>query len=263
MSEIEFLKMDVRQYDSLKTIEDIDVVFHLAANANVPFSVEHPEYDFTTNVIGTFHILKTCLDSDLKKVVYTSSAAAYGEPDYLPIDEKHPLAPISPYGASKLAGELLGLAYFSTYGLPFTVVRIFNSYGERQRRYVMYDLVKKLGFNPEVLEVLGTGEETRAFCYIKDTVDAILLVAEKQSSIGETYNVGGETPLRIQELVELILEQLELKGKTKVYYTGKSWKGDIRNLNPDISKIKKLGFEPQTSLKIGLANLISWIHSLA
>ena len=124
--------MDVRDYNSLKKVVDVDVIFHLAANANVLHSIENPEYDFTTNVLGTYNILKMCLESDVKKIIYTSSAAVCGEPRYLPIDEKHPLVGQSPYSASKISADQLAISYMRSFNLPVKIIRPFNTYGSRQ-----------------------------------------------------------------------------------------------------------------------------------
>ena len=256
---ISFFKADVRDEKEVKKIiKKQDVVFHLAANANVPYSVEHPDYDFHTNAVGSFNVLKACVDYNIEKVVYASTAAVYGEPDYTPIDEKHPLNPISPYGASKLTGERLGFAYHKTYNLPFTAIRIFNTYGPRQPRYVMFDLLKKLCKNPNELEVLGTGNQIRDYCYVTDTAKAFVLAAEKDESVGEAFNIAGGNPISIKELVSKITDALDLCD-TKVTYTGKSWKGDITKLMADISKIKEvLGFEPETQLDDGIPELKKW-----
>src|SRR6266480_5691268 len=149
LHKINFIQMDIRDYPKVQSItQKQDVIFHLAANADVPFSVHNPQYDFETNAIGGFNLLNSCLNTNIQKIIFASSAAVYGNAIYTPVDENHPLNPISPYGASKLATEKLGLAYYKTYGLPFTAIRIFNTYGQRQPRYVMYDLLKKLYQNP-------------------------------------------------------------------------------------------------------------------
>lgn len=257
---IAFHKVDIRDFDALKNIIDgVDIVFHLAANANVPYSVEDPDYDFKTNALGTYNVLKLCNDMDIKKVVYASTAAVYGEPIYTPIDEKHPLNPISPYGASKLAGERLGFAYFYTYGLKFVAIRIFNTYGERQRRYVMYDFLKKLTDNPKKMEVLGTGEQIRDFCYVKDCVEAFITAAKSDKVVGEVFNIAGGHPISIKDLAYMMVNTLGLSEKTEVVFTGNSWKGDIVKLYADLSKIKEnLGFEPKTRLNEGILKLWEW-----
>jgi UDP-glucose 4-epimerase len=257
-----FKKLDVRDFDGLQQVikeEEIEIIFHLAANANVPYSVENPKYDFETNTIGTFNVLKSCMDNNVKKIIYASSAAVYGEPVYVPIDEKHPLDPISPYGASKLGSEKLGFAYYNTYGIPFVSLRIFNTYGPRQPRYVMFDLFKKLKKSPNKLEVLGTGKQIRDYCYVSDTVNAFILAAENENAVGKAFNIAGENPISIKELAELMVRILGLEGNTEIYYTGKSWKGDIVKLIADISKIKnKLGFEPKIKLEEGVLELKVW-----
>jgi len=212
-----FKKMDVRDYEGLQNIfkeKEIEIIFHFAANANVPYSVKDPKYDFETNAFGTFNILKSCVDNDIEKVIYASSAAVYGEPEYTPIDEIHPLNPISPYGASKLAGEKLGFAYYHTYGIPFVSMRIFNTYGPRQPRYVMFDFLKKLKNNPKKLEVLGTGEQIRDYCYVADMAKVFLLAAENEAAVGEAFNIAGGNPISIKELAELMVRIMGLEGNT-------------------------------------------------
>ena len=264
MDKIEFHKVDIRNFESLKEVMDgVEIVFHLAANANVPYSVENPKYDFETNALGTFNVLKLSLDLDVEKVVYASSAAVYGEPVYVPIDEEHPLNPISPYGASKLAGERLGFAYFKIYGLPFVSLRIFNTYGPRQGRYVMYDFLRKLEENPNRLEVLGTGEQIRDFCYVKDCVEAFILAAEKNTAVGDVFNIAGGNPISIRDLAYLMVKVLGLDGKTEIVFTGESWKGDIVRLYADINKIKsKLQFTPKFNLTEGILKLVDWFKKV-
>lgn len=256
-----FKKIDIRDYEGLREVikkEEIEIIFHFAANANVPYSVEDPKYDFETNALGTFNVLKNCVDNNVEKIIYASSAAVYGEPIYTPIDENHPLDPISPYGASKLAGERLGFAYYRTYGLPFVSMRIFNTYGPRQPRYVMFDFLKKLKENPNKLKVLGTGEQIRDYCYVTDTSKAFTLAAGKENAIGKAFNIAGGNPISIKELAQLMIRILGLEGNTEIYYTGKSWRGDIVKLVADISKIKRLGFEPRVRLDEGVLKLKDW-----
>jgi UDP-glucose 4-epimerase len=263
-NKIYFKKMDIRDYKGLREVikeRESEIIFHFAANANVPYSVEDPKYDFETNALGTFNLLKSCMDNNVEKIIYASSSAVYGEPEYTPIDEKHPLNPISPYGASKLAGEKLGFTYYHTYGIPFVSMRIFNTYGPRQRRYVMYDFLKKLRENPNKLEVLGTGEQMRDYCFVMDMANAFILAGENGNAVGEAFNVAGGNPISIKELAELIVKIMGLEGKTKIYYTGRSWKGDITNLIADISKIREvLGFKPKTGLEEGIFKLKDWFE---
>jgi len=260
---VELVKGDVRDYEVVeRAVEDAEFVFHLAANASVPASTDNPDYDFNTNALGTYNVLKAmrkkCEDAVL---VYTSSAAVYGEPAYTPIDERHPLSPASFYGASKVAGEAYCSAFHRIYGMKTVILRLFNTYGPRQPRYVMYDLLKKLSRNPKKLEMLGTGHQKRDFTYVTDCVTAILLAAERPDAIGEALNVGNGRSVTIKRLVELILDRLGLTDETTVFYTGKSWKGDVSALEANIDLSKKiLGYDPKVSLERGVARVIDWFY---
>ena len=258
-NKVKIVEMDIRDETIADLIKQQDIVIHMAANADVPVSVKEPDYDFQNNVIGSYNVLKACLDSNVQKVVFASSAAVYGEPKYTPMDEDHPLNPCSPYGASKLAIERLGIAYYATYDLPFTAIRIFNTYGERQPRYVMYDLLRKLYNDPTRLEVLGTGEQIRDYSYATDTAQAFLLAAQSDQSAGQVYNIAGGNPVSIKDLVVKLIETLNLKD-VDVSYTGNSWMGDIITLSANISKIKNdLGFQPQINIEDGIKILESWL----
>ena len=255
---IQFVKGDIRNASVVyQLVEKTDIIFHLAANASVPYSVEHPTYDFETNAVGTFNILEAARQSKkIEKIIYASSAGVYGEAKYVPMDENHPLQPISPYGASKLAGEKLGFAYKNTYGLPFVAVRIFNVYGPRQPRYVIYDFIKKLKSNPKQLQVLGSGEQVRSFCYIEDAVKGLILIMEKGVDV---YNLSGENPISIRELAYLIAKQIS--PQAELVFGEKPWKGDINILIGDLSKLKDIGFKPKVDLQTGLSLTIEWFEN--
>lgn len=256
-AQCKFIKGDLRDEAAvMKAAEGMDVIFHFGANASVPFSVDNPRNDFETNALGTFNVLNAALKSDVKKIVYASTAAVYGEPKQIPIPETHPLEPISPYGASKLAGERAGFAFKETYGMDFAAVRIFNTYGPRQPRYVMYDFIHKLRKNPSVLEVLGTGEQVRDYCYVSDMVEAFLLVAEKGNGV---YNAAGGNPVSIKELAELMVSIIS--PGAEIRYGGKTWKGDINTLYADITRLKKLGFAPKVDIADGVKNMIRWFEA--
>ena len=253
-----FVKGNLGDSDLVKkTIDDadIDVIFHIGANASVPHSVDNPRYDFEANALGTFNILESCLDLNVEKVVYASTAAVYGEPVYTPIDEDHPLHPISPYGASKLAGERYGFAFKETYGIDFAAIRIFNTYGPRQPRYVMYDFIHKLKKNPLLLEVLGTGEQIRDYCYVSDMADAFVLVAEQGSGV---YNAAGGSPTSIKHLAELMVAIIS--PEAAIRYGGRTWAGDVNTLYADITRIRELGFDPKVGFEEGVRKMIAWFE---
>ncbi|MBA7507799.1 UDP-glucose 4-epimerase [subsurface metagenome] len=263
----DFVELDIKNYGALKNVVSRvspKVVYHLAANATTKESAmgwSDPVSDYQINAIGTLNVLMAMADAGLKShVIYASSAAVYGEPEYTPIDENHPTNPKSPYGVSKLAGEKYMLIYHKECGIPATVLRIFNVYGPRQPRYVMFDLLKKLKRDPSKLKVIGTGEQVRNYCYVSDAIDAFVLAAEK-NAVGEIFNLAGKEVVNIRELVEKILGMLGLSGRTRVSYTGESWRGDILRLVANTLKIReRLGFEPRVPLDEGLSRLRGWFE---
>ncbi len=258
---VDFRRGDIRDFETVRAaVAEQQLIFHLAANANVPRSVKEPLVDFAINANGTANILEAArlAGGKVERILFASSAAVYGAPVRTPMDEAHPLHPISPYGASKLAGERLGFAYRSAYGTPFTAMRIFNTYGPRQPRYVIHDLFRKLQQNPHRLEVLGTGEQVRDYSFVADTARAFVDAAADPRTEGEALNIAGGRPISIRDLVKMILQTLRLSD-TQVTYTGQSWPGDIATLSGDIRKIKGFGFAPTTSLEEGLSQFAAWI----
>jgi UDP-glucose 4-epimerase len=247
-----------------KYLVDSDFVFHLAADTTTretSMGWHSPYQEMRVNIEGSINILKYIVDSgSFTKVLFTSSAAVYGEPQYTPIDEQHPLEPVSPYGISKLAAEKYILACFKEFGIKSVIARVFNTYGPRQSRYVVHDLIKKLKANQNQLEVLGNGTNVRDYAYVSDTVAALILIAEKERW-GEVYNVAGGNPISIKELVIKILKELNLAAKTKVTYTGSSWKGDITRMMANIDKIEKLGYEPKVDLDTGIKYVVNWFSA--
>jgi UDP-glucose 4-epimerase len=261
-AEIEWLEGDVRDAVIVRrAAAGCAVIFHLAANASVPDSVSDPVYDFETNVTGTFHVLRAALEAGCRRIVFTSSAAVYGPPLRTPVDEAHPLEPISPYGGTKLAAERLLAAHARTFGIEVASARVFNTYGPRQRRYVASDLLVKLRRDPKHLEVLGDGSQRRDYCYVSDTVEALMLLARVPAPEPIAVNIAGGGTISIRDLVARILALLDLSG-TEVIYGLPSWKGDIDVLWGDIARIRGIGFEPRVTLDDGLGRLIRWFEAL-
>jgi UDP-glucose 4-epimerase len=257
-----FLKLDLREYNKLsEALKEHDIIYHLAANATTKESSlgwDDPVNDYRVNALVTLNILRNIVEDNTDpKVVYASSAAVYGPPEYTPMDEDHPTNPISPYGISKLAGEKYASAYSYEYGIKTVILRIFNTYGPRQPRYVMYDLLKKIKQDPSRLKILGDGEQIRDYCYIDDMVDAIILAGKKIKK--GTFNAAGGNQISVKDLAELMLEILELKN-TKLEFTQKSWRGDITKFIADTSRLKEVGFKPKTGLRDGVQKLIEYFE---
>lgn len=250
----ELKKVDIRNFSELKkAVGSPDVIFHLAARAqtrSTSIGWDNPQLDCEVNTEGTINLFEAVREKEIDpKIVYASSAAVYGPPENPPITEEHPKNPISPYGVHKFAGEKHMTAYVEEQGLDISAVRIFNTFGPRQPRYVMYDFFKKLQEDNSELEVLGTGRQIRDYCYISDTVRAFEIVAE-EGGAGEAYNLSGENVISINDLAEKMIDIADLDAD--YYNTAESWDGDISRLEADISKLKDLGFRPKVGLDKGL-----------
>jgi UDP-glucose 4-epimerase len=177
---------DIKKWDDLKDIS-VDVIYHLAAITYVPFSFENPRVTYETNVVGTLNILELCRLNTVKKLIFTS-AYVYGYPKHLPINEEHPVNPTNPYMHSKLIGEEMCQKYSELYGIPCTVIRPFNIYGEGQdERFLIPTILKQAGRNGTI--VLENPEPKRDFLYVGDLVDAHLKAAENNSKF-DIFNIG-------------------------------------------------------------------------
>ena len=257
-----FENVEMTDFEAVKeAIGSPDVIFHLAASAHTRATSagwDDPQFDCDVNAKGTINVFEAVRQLEIdSKIVYASSAAVYGGPENPPMTEEHPKKPISPYGVHKLTGEKHMLAYSDQHGLDISAVRIFNTFGERQPRYVMYDFFKKLQEDNSELEVLGTGQQIRDYCHVDDTVRAFEIVAEKGET-AEAYNLSGENIVSINKLAEMMID---IAGLDAEYYnTDESWKGDPPRLEADISKLKDLGFEPQVDLREGLERFKEWFE---
>jgi UDP-glucose 4-epimerase len=253
---LNFVQEDIRDTEALeKATKNCEIIFHLAAQTSVPFSMENPKEDAEINVVGTLNVLEAARKAGAR-VVFTSSCAVYGNPER-PTSETHPTHPIAFYGLSKLLGENCCRFYQEIYGLEAVIFRIFNVYGP-DCHGVIYDFLNKLQKTPNKLEVLGTGRQSRDFVYITDMVNALLKAATSPAAPGEAFNIGTGTTTSVSELAEMIIEILGLKN-VEVYFTGgQAWEGDMDITLADNSKaVNKLQWRPKVSLKEGLKKLIS------
>lgn len=258
---VKFVKGDIRDFELLKNVmNDIDLVFHEAANASTPKSVEDPKHDFDVNAFGALNVLSAAIKCGVRKVVYASSAAVYGEPKYVPIDEKHLTDPISPYGVSKLAGERYCIAFHKSYGLRAACLRFFNVYGPRENLETTLDeviLYSNAILHNRLITVLGDGNQTRDFVYVEDVVEAQLLAAERNEAEGEVINVGTGVETSINNLVETIEM---VSGRKAVTQYAPPRKGDILRSFGDISKAQRiLGYKPKFTLKNGIQKLMKYL----
>jgi len=236
-----------------KLVSESDVIIHTAAQVSVVNSIENPIYDAEINVFGTLNLLDAARKCNIRRFIYISSAAVYGEPVYLPIDEKHPTNPMSPYGLSKLTGEKYTMLFHSLYELPVVCLRLFNIYSPRQNPNSPYSGVitkfiesAKAGKPPIVF---GDGNQTRDFVSMHDVVDVIVKCIECDDAAGEVFNVGTGVATTVNELAGLCSDM------EPEYREAQS--GDIRDSYADVGKLRQLvGCVPAQSLENGLKELL-------
>lgn len=257
-------KGDVRNSEDVKeAVRNVNAVFHLAAIVSVPLSIENPLLVNDVNVRGTLNLLEASLKSDVKRFIYASSCAVYGEVNSLPINERHPTSPISPYAVSKLAAEYYCKAFYDNYGLKTLCLRYFNVYGPRQVEDsysgVITQFIARLKKRKPPI-IYGDGQQTRDFVHVKDVIEANMLALNCQHEFSEVINVGTGKPTTINQLAEVLLE-LSGRSDLKPEYAA-SRKGDIRNSCADISKAKRvLGYEPKVILKKDLRNVTKYVKA--
>lgn len=255
---LKFVRGDMRDSIALEeAARNCKIIFHLAAQTSVPFSMKKPKEDFEVNARGTLNVLESARKKDAR-VVFASTAAVYGNAKKTPTPEDHPTQPISFYGLSKRVAEDYCQFYHENYGVEVVILRIFNAYGLRGHG-VITDFVSKLKRTPHKLEVLGTGEQSRDFIHVSDVVRALVLCAQHQRVDGQVYNVGSGTTTSVTALAKMMVALLNLRGVTKFSFTGgQAWEGDAKLTHADISKIVgDLNWRPLVKLRDGIKNLLS------
>jgi len=243
-------------------MQGTDLVYHLAAKTSVPDSVAHPEAYWRTNVQGTLGVLKAAVDAKVRRVVFASSAAVYGNSEMNPKVETTRPAPASPYATSKMVGEFACEEIASLKGLETVVVRIFNAYGPRQDPTSPYASVIAKFCAPvaasEGIEIYGDGEQTRDFLYVGDLTAALELAGERPVA-GQIINVGSGSATSVNEVARLLSEAAGVPIRTK-HIDPRA--GDVRDSRADITKAAvKLGFAPYTSLREGLERTLDWYRT--
>jgi UDP-glucose 4-epimerase len=240
-----------------KALADADAVIHEAAMISVPLSVKNPVITRSVNVDGTLNLLKASSSLGVRRFVYASSCAIYGEQTKFPISEDAPPNPLSPYASSKLAAEKKCLAFHDDGGLETVCLRYFNVYGSRQAagEYsgVMVKFLERLRADQPPI-VYGDGEQTRDFVHIQDVVEATLLALKHGGVAGEVINIGTGRRVKINELCQIFLKTADKPHIKPVHEDARV--GDVRYSQADISKGRKLlGFEPKVSLEKGVEML--------
>jgi len=256
---------DIRDFVQLeKAMNNVDVVFHLAAQIHVDRSYVEPRLTYEINVIGTQNVLELARAHDVKKVIYASTSEVYGSAQYAPIDEKHPLNAPHPYGASKIAADRMCYAYMKTYGMDLSILRFFNIFGPRQRD-VGYGGVISI-FTRRVLNntspfIYGDGLQTRDYTYIDDAVNAYDLVLNYNQPIIEPLNFGTGIEVTILDLANNVIKLCGKTGAIKPIHI-ESRPEEVKRLIANATKAKNmLGWSPNYKIKDGLAKFVDWYRN--
>ena len=257
---VKFMEGDVRDSKAVdEAVDGVDVIFHMASHLAQVRSFENPFLDSEVNVLGTLRVLEAARKMRVKKIIYSSSAAVYGEATHLPIDESHSLRPESPYGISKLAAEQHCMCYSRIYDMDVICLRYFNVYGPNQRHDAyggVTSIFATRALNNEPLVIYDDGEQTRDFVHVLDVARANLLAAEANEIRG-VFNIAGGIPITVNHLAARVKDAV---GKNVDIKYEPPRKGDIRHSFGDITLARTmLGYEPQVDISQGVKEYIAWV----
>jgi NAD dependent epimerase/dehydratase len=258
---LKIISGDIRDPHFCKEItKSIDIIFHLAALIAIPFSYVSPDIYIDTNVKGTLNICQAAKENDVKKILITSTSEVYGTAQYVPIDEKHPKQPQSPYSASKIGADALALSFYNTFSLPVVIVRPFNTFGPRQSaRAVIPTIITQIMNGVKEIK-LGDLSPTRDFNYVLDTCKGFEMLANCEEAVGQEINISSNFEISIRDTLKLIAD---------IMLSDIQFIEDEQRLRPknsevfrlwgDNSKLKELtGFKPDYDIKRGLTETINW-----
>ena len=239
-----------------------EMVFHLAANADVRFGVEHPRKDLDQNTIATFNVLEAMRATGAQRIVFASTGSIYGEASVIPTPERAPFTvQTSLYGASKLAGEGLIQAYCEGFGFQSWIFRFVSILGERYTHGHVFDFYRSLRADPSRLRVLGNGRQRKSYLYVQDCIDAILVALDRATEKVNVLNLGTEECCEVNDSIEWIIRAL---GVSPILdYTGgdRGWIGDNPFIFLDTTRIRALGWKPKLTIREGILRTLDYLRS--
>jgi UDP-glucose 4-epimerase len=239
-----------------------EIVFHLAANADVRFGTEHPRKDLEQNIIATFNVLEAMRANGVKRIAFSSTGSVYGEAHVFPTPEDAPFpVQTSLYGASKLAGEGLIAAYGAGFGFEGCIFRFVSILGERYTHGHVFDFYRSLRQDPTRLRVLGDGRQRKSYLYIGDCLDAMLIAMAKTRGAIEIYNLGTNEYCEVNDSIGWISERLGVSPQLE--YTGgdRGWIGDNPFIFLDTAKIISLGWRPKLTIREGILRTLEYLKA--
>lgn len=254
-----FHELDLRTADLGGLVADVDAVIHLAAMPGLVRSWSDFNLYMTCNLEATHNLLEAARSANVRHFIQGSTSSVYGA--LATGDESLPLAPVSPYGVTKLSAEHLCQAYARNFGLPLTILRFFSVYGPRQRPDMAYHIFIRALLRGEAITIYGDGEQSRSNTYVADCAQGVVLALQQpERSIGETFNLGGGEVVTVNQVVALLAE---LTGEEPRIERGEARTGDQRSTAADIGKMRRLlGYAPTTSVRDGLAAQLAWQRAL-
>ena len=258
---IKFIKCNLLDKKKLfKIFKGHKIVFHLAANADIRFGLEHPKKDLEQNAIATFNVLEAMRFNKIKKIVFTSTAPVYGMNKIFPTPENASMTyQNSLYGASKLYCEGLISSYCEGYNLQSWIFRFVSILGPRYSHGHVFDFVKNLLKNPNKLKILGDGKQRKSYLHVFDVINAIKIALKKSNQKVNIFNLGHNNYINVNKSVKIIEMMMDLKPR-KFYTGGKSgWIGDLPFVFLDNKKIKNLGWRPKITITQGIKDTSNWL----
>ncbi|MCK5309908.1 MAG: NAD-dependent epimerase/dehydratase family protein [Thermoplasmata archaeon] len=258
---INLLKFDLGDMEKTKNaLKNADAVFHLAANADVRHGLEDTFRDIDRNILVTYNILEAMRLNDVKQIIFSSTAATYGEPDVFPTPETYHPRQTSFYGASKIACEGFIEAFTEAYGIQSWMYRFVSIQGERHPHGVTYDFVKKLKADPTHLEILGDGTARKSYSYIGDCVDGFFTGYEKSPGKAELFNIGQTEFIDVRSVADIITNEMGLDNVEYNFTGGKrGWVGDSPLVHLDVSKLMAYGWKPQVNIEETVRRTVRWL----
>ena len=258
---LEIVCGDVRDPHFCKHIvKNIDLIFHLAALIAIPYSYVAPDSYVDTNVKGTLNICQAARENGNIRVIHTSTSEVYGTAQYVPIDEKHPKQPQSPYSASKIGADAMAMSFYNSFELPVTIARPFNTYGPRQSaRAIIPTIISQIASGMKDIK-LGDLSPTRDFNFVKDICSGFIVLAKCDEAIGKEVNIGSGTEISINELAELIINILGVSASVvSDEHRFRPKNSEVERLVCDSSLLSQLtGWKPEITIKEGIVETIEW-----
>ncbi len=255
-----FYKIDLLKNNIDKYFENVDRVYHFAANADVRFGLKHRKKDINQNIIVTYKILETIKKNKINELIFASTGSIYGEATQIPTKE-NTYFPIqtSLYGASKVSAEAIISAYSEAYELKSYIFRFVSILGDRYNHGHVYDFIKKLKKNKNVINILGDGNQKKSYLHVADCIRAIDLAVKKFNKKVNIVNLGTQECLTVKDSIKIICKILKLKPKMQYSGGKRGWIGDNPYIYLDTYKIRSIGWEPRYNIKRSIKKTVNYI----